>query len=333
MNLSNRSFESWLRKVEERGAQLIQTDSEEDACAQVIRGEAEAAICSGTWARRFGLCFRLLQVEPWELAVRVDAMEDPNVCRLCSLVQSDAMRLALSKALLEDVQSIGQMRLERGVEVGPAQPITPGEALVDLGARTKQSSARWTVLLRDRPEQMLNLAEQLRGRGLRVGGFVQIPSGPACAKPLGYDLYRLSQAERVPLAERVIDEQRRAAGEHFCELSFHSSALLRAGEWLREDLGVCDLLIIDGIGRLEERGEGLFPALAWARMQERAKVIVLSSKRSHIPEVARRLSLSDTLVSELCFGNDLTAPGDVVDHIVQACGRGRRMRVVERQPE
>jgi nucleoside-triphosphatase THEP1 len=185
---------------------------------------------------------------------------------------------------------------------------------------------RWTVLTRDRAEQMLELVNVLRSRGLRVGGFVQVPSGPASSKPLGYDLYRLSHPERAPLAERIVHDRRRATGERYCELTFHAQTLARACEWLREDVAVSDLLIVDGIGRLEERGQGLFPALAWVRMQPRPKMIVLSSRLDHVPKIAQRLALSGRLVTELSFGSETVAPAHVVDHILHACGRIRRRR-------
>jgi nucleoside-triphosphatase THEP1 len=182
------------------------------------------------------------------------------------------------------------------------------------------------VLIRERADQMLDLVRVLRTRGLRVGGFVQVPSGPASSKPLGYDLYRLSQHERIPLAERIVHDPRRPASERYCELTFHTPTLVRACEWLREDVAVSDLLIVDGVGRMEERGQGLFPALAWARMQARPKLIVLSSRRDHVPHITQRLALSDRLVTELSFGGETAPPTHVVDHILHACGRIRRNR-------
>jgi len=317
----------WLQAACERGAVMQQAESELEACSRVLRREADAAIGSQAWARRLGLAFHPLQSEPWELAVRVDAMEDPNVSRVCVAAQGDAMRERLAAVLDDAADRAGQMRLERGVQEGPAQLIAPDDAAPpdDTSERSRRT-VRWTVLTRDRAEQMLDLVQVLRDRGLRVGGFVQVPSGPSSSKPLGYDLYRLSQPERIPLAERILHDQRRPTGERYCELTFHTSTLARACEWLREDVTVSDLLIVDGVGRLEERGQGLFPALAWARMQARPKMIVLSSRPDHVPHITQRLALSDRLVTELSFGSETAAPSHVVDHILHACGRIRRSR-------
>lgn len=324
---ANATVAAWLHAASERGAVVQQAESELEACSRVLRREADAAIGSQAWARRLGLAFHPLDAELWELAVRVDAMEDPNVSRMCVAAQGDAMRERLAAVLDDAAERAGQMRLERGVQAGPAQLIAPDDAAPpDDAPERSRRTVRWTVLTRERAEQMLDLVQVLRDRGLRVGGFVQVPSGPASSKPLGYDLYRLSQPERIPLAERIVHDQRRPTGERYCELTFHTSTLARACEWLREDVAVSDLLIVDGVGRLEERGQGLFPALAWARMQARPKMIVLSSRPDHVPHITQRLALSDRLVTELSFGSETAAPSHVVDHILHACGRIRRSR-------
>jgi|GEM_PF-666138 len=324
---ANATVAAWLHAASERGAVVQQAESELEASSRVLRREADAAIGSQTLARRLGLAFHPLQSEPWELVVRVDAMEDPNVSRMCVAAQGDAMRERLAAVLDDAAERAGQMRLERGVQEGPAQLIAPDDATPpDETAERSRRTVRWTVLTRDRAEQMLDLVQVLRDRGLRVGGFVQVPSGPSSSKPLGYDLYRLSQPERIPLAERIRHDQRRPTGERHCELTFHTSTLARACEWLREDVAVSDLLIVDGVGRLEERGQGLFPALAWARMRARPKMIVLSSRSDHVPHITQRLALSDRLVTELSFGRETAAPSHVVDHILHGCGRIRRSR-------
>jgi len=323
----NEGTAAWLHAASERGAVVQQVESELEACSRVLRREADAAIGSHAWARRLGLVFHPLQTEPWELAVRVDAMEDPNVSRMCVAAQGDAIRERLAAVLDDAAETAGQMRLERGRQAGPERLIAPDDvASLDDTSERARRTVRWTVLTRDRADQMLDLVQALRKRGLRIGGFVQVPSGPASSKPLGYDLYRLSQPERVPLAERIVHDQRRPTGERYCELTFHTATLARACEWLREDVAVSDLLIVDGVGRLEERGQGLFPALAWARMQARPKMIVLSSRPNHVAHLAQRLALSDRLVTELSFGSDTVAPAHVVDHILHACGRIRRSR-------
>ncbi len=301
-------------------------DTELDACAALIRHQTDGALGSEATAHRFGLAFQPLTSDPWELAVRVDAMEDPNVSRLCVAAQSDLAKKHLVPVLPNAIENGGEMRLESGALPGPAQHVAATDPPGPGQKRRLRETVRWTILARDRAEQMLDLVSVLKSRGIRVGGFLQVPSGPASAKPLGYDLYRLTQAERVPVAERIRHDQRRPKGERYCELSFHMEALARACEWLRENVATSDVLIVDGVGRLEERGQGLFPALAWARMQVRPKMIVLSSRWDHVPQVAARLALADRLVTELAFGDGPAAPPHVVDHILRGCGKSRRPR-------
>jgi excisionase family DNA binding protein len=302
-----------------------------EACTAVLRREVDAALGSEAWARRFGLLFEPLTSEPWELAVRVDAMEDPAISGLCVSAQGDLVRQRVAAVLPDAEEHGGKMRLESGALPGPAQLVAaddpPDPAKPSQRAR---SAVRWTILLRERAEQMLNLVDVLRSQGVRVGGFLQVPSGPASAKPLGYDLYRLLQPERMPLAERIRHDQRGPTGERSCELTFHAAALVRACEWLREDASVSDVLVVDGVGKLEERGQGLFPALAWARMQVRPKMILLSSRWDHVPQVTARLALTDRIVTELAFGSSTATPPHVIDHILLGCGKKRRSRTAPR---
>jgi putative molybdopterin biosynthesis protein len=324
---SNDAIACWLEPTVARGATLQPAGSALEACSRVLRRESAAAVGSRMWAERLNLSFQAVQSESWELAIRVDAMEDPNVSRICVTAQGDAMRAALSGALVEDTDKIGQMRLERGTQPGPDRHIAPGDALhLPEPAKRSRKTVRWTILTRQRADQMLGLVRTLRDRGLRVGGFVQVPSGPASDKPLGYDLYRLAHPERAPLAERIRHDQRRPSGDIFCELSFHSATLARVCEWLKEDVADSDLLIVDGVGRLEDRGQGLFPALAWIRAQDRPKLMILSSRQHHVPHVAERLSLSDKQVGELSLGAAVSPPPEVVDYILRACGKKRRSR-------
>ncbi len=330
---TNPDIDAWLEAATSGGAEARGTDSEPEACGQVLRGEACCAIGSAVWGRRLGLAFEPLGQQEWELAVRVDCMEDPAVATLCTVVQGEGLRSRLAGLVEGPADSVGQMRLERGGKPGPSRDIAPGDSTAASdGATRSRETVRWTLLTRENADQMLGLVEGLRTRGLRVGGFVQVPSGPASIKPLGYDLYRLSRPERLPLAERVVHDTPLPTAERACELTFHTAALERACEWLREDVGESDLIIVDGVGRLEQRGQGLFPALAWARMQARPRLIILSSRRDHIPDIAQRLSLPGRLVSELSLGEAGAGTAAVVDHVVHTCGRVRNSRKRASQP-
>lgn len=305
------------------GAAIRFVGSDLEACGAVLRRDCSAAFSSRNWAHGLGLTFHPVFSEAWELAIRVDAMEDPTVSRICVAAQGDVMRDALSRVRVDLRDGVGQMRLERGAQPGADELIAPGDALPHPSKRSRRA-VRWTILTRHRADQMLGLARVLKDNGLQVGGFVQVPSGPSSDKPLGYDLYRLAKPERAPLADRIRHDQQHPSGEKFCDLSFHPETLARACEWLKEDVGDADVLIVDGVGRLETQGQGLFPALAWVRSQDRPKMMILSSRPSHVPAVTKRLSLADKHVSELSLGADTVPPASVVNHILGACGRGRR---------
>jgi len=169
------------------------------------------------------------------------------------------------------------------------------------------------------------MVRQLQQRGLKVGGFVQVPSGPASEKPLGYDLYRLARAERVPFAERRLPLRGQPA-ERFCELSLHTESLARAWQWLREDMACCELLVVDGVGRLEEQGQGMFPALAWARSIDGPKLVLLSVRSGQVPNVADALALSDRMIAGFALGNSDASQALAVERIAAVCGRGRTGR-------
>jgi excisionase family DNA binding protein len=289
--------------------------------------QRSSAVASGvpTRERPLHLAVDAHRSEAWDLVVRLDAMEDPNVARIFVATHGDAMRVCLAPLLDDTSVGAGTMRIERGDQDIHAAlaPVARGESAA-RPARRPRRNIRWTVLTRSRAEQVLELARMLTERGLRVGGFVQIPFGPASSKALGYDLYRFSRPERLPLAERDAQEELRLGGERHCELVFHPSTLARACEWLREDLATSDLLIVDGVGTLEERGRGFLPALAWARAKARVKMIILSSTHNRAARIARRLALPDRSVTEFSFDREPTAPACVVDHIVRACGRSGR---------
>ncbi|HNS95334.1 MAG TPA: helix-turn-helix domain-containing protein [Polyangiaceae bacterium] len=317
------------RTAQDVACSFLPVDGELDACASLIRGDVDAAFGSEAVARQFGLGFEPILSEPWQLVVRVDAMEEPALSRLCIAAQT-GLQTHLEKVLSDVAEHGGRMHLERGIQPGPSQAVAISDTWVaEKPSRKAPMAVRWTILARDRAEQMLDLVDVLRHRGVSVGGFLQLPSGPASAKPMGYDLFRLRHPERLPIAERNLTG-RRNQGERFCELTFHKNALVRACEWLREDVETSDVLIVDGVGRLEQRGQGLFPALAWARMQPRSTMIVLSSRWNRVPQVTQRLALSGPQVTELSFGHHDATPPHIIEHIMRACKKSPRShRVVE----
>lgn len=349
-----------------------------DACATVVCGRAGAAVGPESLATRFGLCFTPIATQAWWLVARVSSMQTSSISRLLIAAQSEPVLDKLRSILPLHAQNAGKMTLETAGTSKLTAPRrsrasqtkgrpntgqnTQSASLGDSSASSVADSqanlpvVHWTLLQRQRPDQMLQLVQALRSRGLRVGGFLQMPSGPASQKPLGYDLYRLSRPERVALAERLHERSRynqsnahpsspfavEPAGKPpmpspampsgtpppggespapHCELSFHFQALERAGQWLRQDLATSDLVIVDGVGRLEQQGKGLFSALAWVRAQARPKMVVLASSRGVMSQLASRLQLSSRLVTDFCLDSDHDSPcpSALIDHLVRCC--------------
>ncbi|MFW5739663.1 MAG: hypothetical protein ACOC1F_04795, partial [Myxococcota bacterium] len=89
-----------------------------------------------------------------------------------------------------------------------------------------------------------------------------------------------------------------------------------------------DLLIIDGIGGLEGRGKGFFPALAWARALRTPELIVLSSRHDQIPDIATRLALPPEQVAMGPSTDD--SPEVLAQQVLAACQRPSRQRRASR---
>ena len=310
------------------------------ACGLVLRFHAQAAFGPQPLARQLGLRFSPVGIQHWCLLVRADSMSQPSIARLCLAAQRPAVHEQLASLLPHERKRAGQMGLCPGPDsaasalhaaVGDSEIALPNSAAPEAVCRS-----HWTLLQRRGPDQMLELVRALRRHGLCVGGFLQMPSGPALRKPLGYDLYRLSRPERVALAERqslgpldrvwcsTVNKGARR-GVH-CELTFHGEAIERATQWLQQDMASADLVIVDGIGSLERHGKGFFPALAWARSRARGPVMVLASGRPGMQQLASRLELSEHTLASLSLGSDLHAPASVIDHLVGRCHAGNGAR-------
>jgi nucleoside-triphosphatase THEP1 len=169
-------------------------------------------------------------------------------------------------------------------------PASRASAPAALPSRNLPSGrpSRWAMIARAGSAPVVQMVERLRGRGLRVGGFLQVPCGPH-DRILGYDLVRLGKSDRIPIADRVAAIP--GDGKAFCKLSFRTESLAVAFQWLRDDARAADVLLIDGVGKLEGKGQGHFPALRWAREIERPLVVLVSLRADLIPSLRKKLGL------------------------------------------
>ncbi len=260
--------------------------SEEQCVFAVAGGRVSAAFACGVWAERLGLPFRPLVSLPVELAIPTDGTA---MRRLEPLFAASQRALHPTQALgLADTMRCGEMRYVAAHAAGPS-----------AARPDARHGTRWVLLGREGAASAARVVDRLRERGLRVGGFLQVPCGPA-DRILGYDLVRLGKPDRVPLAD-CLSGPAPTTGHPHCRLGFRPSSLVLAFRWLKDDACDADVLVVDGVGKLEGMGLGHFPALQWVRDLSRPMVVVLSARQDVLPAVRRKLSLSSkTLETATC---------------------------------
>lgn len=157
--------------------------------------------------------------------------------------------------------------------------------------------ARWALIEceRSKPksEFALELARVLAGRGLRVGGFAQ-PQRLDERGEKGYELVRLSTGERAVLARGGTAAQ--AGEEAVCDFAFRQGVFDLARRWIEEDAGA-DVLILDGIGKLEAAGRGHAASLRRALELPPATRVVLATRPSQLFYVVERFGLGEPIAS------------------------------------
>jgi nucleoside-triphosphatase THEP1 len=132
-------------------------------------------------------------------------------------------------------------------------------ALVVAGKGGRRSSAAREVV------------DALRARGLRVGGFTQrTTEDEGGAKAI--DLVRAAGGATVPLARSVPAPP--AEGGGGCSLAFDAAGLEAARRWVEADAAGADVVVLDGLGKLELGGGGHRAALDHALA--RARLVVLA---------------------------------------------------------
>jgi len=87
-------------------------DSHRDVVLAVLRGDADAGLCTRAWAARAGLPFRLLAEEGYGLLVRAADLGDPRVVALCEVAQGEAYRAALGAVPGYDAAEAGTIRYD-----------------------------------------------------------------------------------------------------------------------------------------------------------------------------------------------------------------------------
>jgi nucleoside-triphosphatase THEP1 len=156
---------------------------------------------------------------------------------------------------------------------------------------------RWALIEceRSKPksEFALELSRALAGKGLRVGGFAQ-PERRDERGEKGYELVRLSTGEREELARGGVAA--RPGEEAVCDFAFRQGAFDLARRWIEADAGA-DVLILDGIGKLEAAGRGHAASLRRALELSPPARVVVAARPSQLFYLVERFGLEEPIAS------------------------------------
>jgi nucleoside-triphosphatase THEP1 len=179
-------------------------------------------------------------------------------------------------------------------------------------------SARYALVIAGkggrRSDAARAVAAALAARGLRVGGFTQRtvePDGGVGGKTI--DLVHLTDGATVRLARSAT-----AADAAACSLAFDRSASEAALRWIEADARASDVLVVDGLGKLELGGEGNRPAIAAALASGRP--VVLALRDDQLVYALAALGLEEP-VAAFTDGSSAAALQAFVADVARACSR------------
>ena len=159
---------------------------------------------------------------------------------------------------------------------------------------TESTTHRWALVTRrSGASPLVRIAAALLAERVRVAGFAQEPVEQD-AERTGYELRRLESRERRPVARRATAEP--ADGEcAFCSLYFDENAFAAAREWIREDAGHAEVLLIDGVSKLEAAGRGHAGALREALRH--SSLVVLAVRPEQLFAIMERFDLPEPIAT------------------------------------
>ena len=86
------------------------TSAKVETIAAVACGEADVALISAGWARRFGLAFTPIAKEPYDILLRAAHLGLPAAVGLCETAQDAAFEALLAKEGGYDTRGVGAIR-------------------------------------------------------------------------------------------------------------------------------------------------------------------------------------------------------------------------------
>jgi nucleoside-triphosphatase THEP1 len=170
-----------------------------------------------------------------------------------------------------------------------------------------------------RSAAMQDLAGRLVAAGVQVGGFIEQLREEEPGRKL-IQLVRLATGEQQVLG-RTGEVRDEAAQQAVCSLVFDSAVFTRARGWVEEDAQRARVLLLDGLGRLELRGQGHRPAIMHALAS--AALTVLSVRDEHLFDAMETLGLGEP-VAFLNTDDGDSARAAFAAQLVQAATHGQR---------
>lgn len=156
---------------------------------------------------------------------------------------------------------------------------------------------------------MRRIADGLAARGLRVAGFTQrmFEEGPGRKR---VEVVRVGDGRAVPLARTTADPGDAAA---ICSFAFESPAFEEARRWIEADAAEADVILLDGIGKLELGGGGHRGAIEYALRA--GPPVVLALREDNLVYAMDALALEEPLAS---YGT--TEDAAALDRFLNAVG-------------
>ncbi len=181
----------------------------------------------------------------------------------------------------------------------------------------RERSAAWALVVAGKGGKRSRAAREIAGalasRGLRVGGFTQRTIEPEVG-PKTIELVRVRDGRALPLARSAPDAGAEPAS---CAFVFDRAALEEAGRWVDADAREADVLVVDGLGKLELGGGGNRAAIARALAGPR--LVVLAIRDDQLVYAMEALGLGEPVAS--CAEADGAAALDrFVDEVARAAG-------------
>jgi nucleoside-triphosphatase THEP1 len=137
------------------------------------------------------------------------------------------------------------------------------------------------------------IVDALVARGIRVGGFVQrtLEVGPG-GKVV--ELVRLRDGCTLPLA-RTGPAEGAGADTAGCSLAFDPAVFEAARRWIEADAPGAEVLVLDGLGKLELGGEGHRAAIAHALAT--APLVLLAVRDDQLVYALEALRLGEPIAA------------------------------------